>query len=173
MSNLYEIDATIKEAIDKGYDMAFVDENGEFKQADYDEWLDRLKIEETQKLENIACYVKDLISEANAIKAEEKALAERRKWKENKAERLAMYMDGFLRMKEWKRFETARCAVSYRKSTALEVTEEPLLTEWLKLHDEFLKHPEPILNKAELKKYAKTHDVPGVELVEKQNIQFK
>ena len=74
MSNLYEIDATIKEAIDKGYDMAFVDENGEFKQADYDEWLDRLKIEETQKLENIACYVKDLISEANAIKMEEKEL---------------------------------------------------------------------------------------------------
>lgn len=173
MSNLYEIDTAIKEAIDKGYDMAFVDENGEFKQAEYDEWLDRLKIEETQKLENIACYVKDLISEANAIKAEEKVLAERRKWKENKAERLAAYMDGFLRMKDWKRFETARCAVSYRKSTVLEVTDEEQLKKWLKRHKEFTKEVDPILNKAELKKYAKTADVPGVELVDKQNIQFK
>lgn len=172
-ATLYEIEDTIREAIDRGYDMAFVDENGEFKQEDFDEWLDRLKKEETQKLENIACYIKNLIAEVNAIKTEEKALADRRKAKENKANRLAAYLDGFLRMKGKDEFETPKCRVSYRKSTALEITDKALLDQWLTLHDEFLKYSEPMLDKAGVKKYMKNADVPGVELVNRKNIQIK
>lgn len=46
----------------------------------------------TEKLEATACYCRELLAEADAIKAEEERLAKRRKALENKSERLKNYM---------------------------------------------------------------------------------
>ncbi len=74
---LYEIDKAITDLADP--------ETGEI--TDF-EALDNLQMARDQKIENIACYYKNLVSDAEAIKAEKEALAERQKVAENKAARL-------------------------------------------------------------------------------------
>ena len=62
---LYEIDQALLACIDM--------ETGEVDIEKYEQ----LAEEKDKKIENIACYYKALTAEAEAIKAEEKALAER------------------------------------------------------------------------------------------------
>ena len=99
--SLYEIDSRIKTIIDSIYDAA--DENGEVGEIDLTE-LQELQEAREVKLENIALYVKNLASEASAIKEEETILATRRKRLESKCERLkgilinAMKEDGNKKM---------------------------------------------------------------------------
>lgn len=107
---IYEIDNRIAELIDP--------ETGEL--LDYEAFAS-LQMEREAKLENMALWYKDLTAEAKAIREEEKALAERRKSAENKAERLKTYLDEALAGESYK---TSRVAVSYRKSTALEIKPE-------------------------------------------------
>ena len=64
MANLYEIDKGIMECLDA--------ETGEVIDP---ERLDALFMERNQKIENVACWVKNLLSDAEAIKAEKDALA--------------------------------------------------------------------------------------------------
>ena len=78
---LYEIDKAITDLADP--------ETGEI--TDF-EALDNLQMARDQKIENIACYYKNLVSDAEAIKAEKEALAERQKVAENKAARLKEYL---------------------------------------------------------------------------------
>ena len=82
---LYEIDQALLACIDM--------ETGEVDIEKYEQ----LAEEKDKKIENIACYYKALTAEAEAIKAEEKALAERRKVKENKAESLKKFLASVLR----------------------------------------------------------------------------
>lgn len=174
--NLYEMDSTIRDAVDKGYNLAFVDGGGEFHQDDFDLWLETLKAEWKTKVESIAIYIKDLVAEADAIRNEEKVLAKRREKKLNKADRLKTFLTGFLQQSEYYKvhpFDTPKCKISFRKSVALEVTDQKILDGWLDGHDEYLTYAKPTLNKVELKKYLANHIVPGAELVERQNIQIK
>ena len=71
MASLYEIDRDIQAFIDGVFAMA--DENGE---VDIDmDILEDLKEQRQTKLENIALYIKNLASEASAIKEEEESSA--------------------------------------------------------------------------------------------------
>ena len=63
---LYEIDNAILDCIDL--------ETGEVIDT---ERLDALNMERDAKVENVACWIKDLMAEANAIKVEKLALAQR------------------------------------------------------------------------------------------------
>ena len=80
--NLYDIDRQIQELIENCVDP----ETGELTIDTAA--LDALQMEREAKIENLACYVKNLTADAKKIKAEEEALAQRRKAAENKAERL-------------------------------------------------------------------------------------
>ena len=138
MSSLYELNAKL--AV---YEMEF-DEDGCWVNEDE---LDELKMEREEKIENICLWAKNLRAEASAIKSEEKALADRRKAKENKADHLedyvALNLDGA-------KFETPRVKILWRKSESVEILDES------KIPDEFLDIStvrKPI--KAEIKKYLK------------------
>lgn len=85
------------------------------------EALDRLAIDRDTKAENIGLWVKDLTAEAAAIKAEEAALAKRRKSAERRAESLKSYLADCL---AGEKFKTARVSISFRHSTAVEITDE-------------------------------------------------
>ena len=74
---IYEIDQAIMECVDL--------ETGEIIDT---EKLDKLQMERDAKLENVACWIKDLKAEAEALKNEKQALAERQKVAENKMESL-------------------------------------------------------------------------------------
>ena len=171
--NLYQLDAVIEDAISQGYER-YVDEDGVLVDEEgYKEWMNRLKAAEDAKIKNIALYIKNLKSEAVAIREEEKALAGRRHKKEKHSEWLADYLAGFLKMKGRDKFETTECAVKFTSSESVAVTDKKQLDAWLSDHDEFLRYAEPTLNKAELKKYLKQNEVPGAELQKKKSISIK
>lgn len=123
MASLYEIDRNIQAFIDGLFAMA--DENGE---VDIDmEILDDLKEQRQTKLENIALYIKNLASEAFAIKEEEKSLAERRKRTERKCERLKGILVRSMVENNEKELSSARFCAKIRNSKATEVYDESLI----------------------------------------------
>ena len=155
MSSLYEINEAIMNTIDL--------ETGEI--IDFDKF-EALQMERNEKLENIALWVKNLLSEAEALKAEEKAFAERRKAAENKAESLKRYLDSAL---NGQKFNTTRVSISYRKSTSVEVDESKLPAKWMR--EIPATH---VVDRAEITKALKAGEkIDGAVLVENNNIQIK
>ena len=149
---LYEIDNAILECIDM--------ETGEVIDA---EKLDALNMERDAKIENVVLWIKDLKAEAEAIKAEKLTLAERQKVAENKVESLKKWVAYAL---GGQKFSTAKCAVSFRNTESVEVTEEGLeaLMKW---HNELLTYKAPEPNKKAIKDAIKDGlSVAGVQLVQ-------
>lgn len=150
---LYEINEAILNCIDP--------DTGE---AD-PEKLDALMMERNDKIENMACWVKDLLAEAAAIRAEEKALAERRKAKENRAESISRYLEKIL---DGQKFETSRAVCSFRKSQKVEISD---IT---KIPDDYLKYSEPTADKAAIKAAIKDGlTIEGAELVDSVTMSIK
>lgn len=118
---LYEIDKAILDLLENGFNGTVDEETGEI--IDDGKSLEELQMERTEKIESIALYIKSLDSLAEDIKKEEDALKERRQKREAKAERLREYLAAS--MTEDK-FESARVAISFRKSKAVIVDEEKL-----------------------------------------------
>lgn len=161
---IYEIDSRIAELLDP--------DTGEL--LDYEAFA-ALQMEREAKIENMALWYKDLSAEAKAIRDEEKALSERRKHAESKAERLKEYLNIALAGQTYK---TPRVSVSYRKSTALEIAEEDIPTVIEELEtcglENCIQYQAPKISKTELTKALKAGAVvPGAELVEHNNIQIK
>lgn len=151
---LYEINQQILDAIDM--------ETGEIID---DAKFDDLQMERTEKLENIALYYKNLLSEAEALKAEKNAFAEREKQAKTKADSLKKLLDKEL---NGSKFETVRVKVSYRKSSALEYDGES------DVPDEYLKYADPVLDKTSITKDIKSgKHIDGFSIVERNNIQVK
>ena len=149
---IYEIDQAIMECVDL--------ETGEIIDT---EQLDRLQMERDAKLENVACWIKDLKAEAEALKNEKQALAERQKVTENKMESLKKYLAYAL---DGKKFSTAKCAVSFRNTESVEITPEGLEA-LMKEHDELLTYKAPEPNKTAIKQAIKDGlNVAGVQLVQ-------
>ena len=151
---LYEIDEAILDCIDM--------ETGEIIDAHK---LSALQMERDAKIENVACWIKDLKAEAEAIKTEKQALAERQRVAENKAESLKRWLAYAL---DGEKFSTSKCAISFRKSESVEVTADGL-NALMHGHDELLKYKDPEPDKTAIKKAIKDGlNVEGVQLV--QNI---
>jgi hypothetical protein len=113
MANLYQIDQGILECLDF--------ETGEIIDP---ERLESLQMERNQKIENVACWIKNLLSDAAAIRAEKDALADREAKCRKKAEDLKKWLGLAL---EGQKFSSARCAVSFRRSETVEVADVALL----------------------------------------------
>lgn len=159
---LYDIETAILNCIDE--------ETGEI--FDFQQ-LEELQMERDAKIENIALYIKDLEADAKAIKAEEYALAERRKAKENRSARLREYLAQTL---DGAKFETARVQLSFRASTKCEITDAVSCLEYLEKNDfeKCIKYKEPELSKSEITKLLKAGEtIPGAVLTENQNLQMK
>lgn len=119
-----------------------------------------------EKIDSLACIVKELNAEASAIREEEKTLAERRKAKENKAERLKDYIRQSMEASGKQKVETARNRVRIGKpSVRVCVTSLPLL----KSNPNFWKpydYRESNLDKAGIKSLLlEGNQIPGAELV--------
>ena len=155
MANLYEIDQGILECIDL--------ETGEVIDPDR---LENLQMERSQKIENVCLWVKNLLSDAEAIKAEKDALAEREAKCRKKAEQLKEWLGKAL---EGQKFSTARCAVSFRRSEKVEVLDENIIPRAYMVETVSYK-PDKQLIKEVLKDGQK---INGCRLVENQNVQIK
>ena len=155
MPNLYEIEKAMLECIDL--------ETGEL--IDF-ERFDRLQMEREQKIENVVLWIKNLQSDALAFKAEKDSFAEREKAATKKAEQLKGWLSQVL---EGQKFSTAKCAVSFRKSTKLEVLDETIIPKELMVKTESI-NPDANAIKALLKA---GQEVKGCRLIENLNPQIK
>ena len=120
-----------------------------------------------EKAEAYAVLIKTLNAEADLIGSEEKRLAERRRRKENLSERLKERLAESMRIFERDKLETAKCKISFRSSTAVEIVDEA------KLPDEYFKIERKPM-KSEIKEALKAGvAIDGAVLVERKNIQIK
>ena len=157
---LYEINNEIYSLIRAGIDP----ETGEISEETADK-LNALEKARDEKLENIGLFIKNLLAEATACKAEAKAFTERAKSAESKAEWLKGYMSRTL---EGQAFKTDRLSVTFRKSQAVEITD------FYAIDDDFLRFKEPEIDKAKIREALKAgKEVKGAELVDKLNISIK
>lgn len=142
---LYEIDSAIMDCVDE--------ETGEIIDL---EKLETLNIERDKKVEGIALAVKNYAAEAKAIKEEEEKLAKRRKSCENATQRCKDYLSHAL---DGEKLKTAKVSVSYRKSESVAIDDLDSLTE------EYIRIPEPQVDKTAIKKAIKAgKEVTGAHL---------
>lgn len=153
---IYEIEAAILDTVDQ--------ETGEIIDLDR---LNALEMERDKKIGNVACWIKDLKAEAEAIKAEKQALEKRQKAAENKAESLKQWL---LFALNGEKFKDARCSISYRKSERVDFSDSFDLNTLPESMKKVTIEPK----KTEIKDYLKTGAaIEGVELVESSNIQIR
>ena len=153
--NLYEIDKAILACIDP--------ETGELLD---EAALEDLQMERTQKIKNVALWLKNLNASAAAYKAERDAFDERMKQAQKKAESLKRYLANAL---GGEKFVTDECAVSFRKSTAVNVLDEASIPAAY-MTEKVTRSPDKTAIKAAIKG---GEDVPGVVLVENLSVQIK
>lgn len=158
---LYEIDMEILECVDL--------ESGEI--VDF-ERLEELQMQREEKIEKVALWYKNLLSDADALKAEKTILAEREAAARRKAESLKKWLQEAL---NGSKMSTSKVAIAFRKSESVEVDEEAF-TEWAQTHDrdDLLTYKDPTPNKTAIKAAIKAgENINGASIVEKNNIQIK
>lgn len=156
---LYEIPTEIDALIDP--------ETGEITDA---EKLTELVNRFNNGVEWLALEVKNSLAEADALKKEKDAFAQREKVASNRAKNLKNYLSYLL---NGEKFKTDKVAISWRRSEQVQVDEENFLP-WAKEHNAYLRWKEPEVDKAALKEAFKQGiEVPYAELVENQSIQIK
>lgn len=108
---LYDINADIQELIYLSTDTM----TGEFKpDAQVEEALEALEIEQSEKVLNIACIIKSLEAEADAHKVEELKQKAKRKVLNNNIERMKNYLRDNLEVGD--NFNDSRISVVYREN---------------------------------------------------------
>jgi len=151
--NLYEINREILACINY--------ETGEILDV---QRLEMLEIAKEKKIENVALWIKNLESEAAALKKEKDAFTQREKSTKNRIESLKKYLENAL---QGQKFQTTKCAISFRTSTTLEMSEKAEIPE------EFRKYSFD-LDKTKMKEALKNGaNYKGFWLQKNQKIQIK
>lgn len=162
MASLYEIDSRILECVDP--------ETGEIIDTAK---LEALQMERLEKIEKVALWYKDLLGDAEKIKAEKNALAEREAAMRTKAASIKNWLTDAL---NGEKLSTARVDLSFRKSEAVEITDEAAFIHWAQQtgHRELLSFKDPTPNKVSIKAALNAgQKIDGAAMVKKYNIQIK
>lgn len=153
MRHIYEIDNDILACFDE--------ETGEIINQ---RALVELMEEKHEKIDSIACYTKDLAYDIKDYAEEIKHLQERKKAAERTRTNLLCYLAYVLK---GKKYHSARCAVSFRKTERIEVADDADVPQ------EYLKTTVTV-DKAGLKQAVKNGATfPGVSIVEGQSVIVK
>ena len=127
---LYDIDAQIAALEARCDDAETIDEEtGEIIRVDLSAELDDLRMAREEKLENVACWLKNLSAEADAIRAEEDRLMKRRKAAETKAANLKAWLLAAMTREDGTtdRLKTARASISVRRNPPTTICDDELL----------------------------------------------
>ena len=159
---LYEIDKRIEDAMERAVDP----ETGEIISDEAMAELEQLDMDREEKIENTAMYYKNLMSDADQLKAEAKKLTDRANAAQRKADSLKRYLSFSL---DGQSFKRGTVAISYRKGISVQIDDvQELPAEYLRFKD-----PEPDKTAIRLALKADPDSVPGAFLIETQNIQIK
>lgn len=160
--NLYDIDTQLESLIDP--------ETGELLDI---EAFEQLQIAREQKVEGMALWYKNMVAEAEAIKKEVDALKDRQQKLQKKADRLKGYIGLVL---NGEKFSTPRCAITFRATKSLDVSDADGLTEWAKKtgNEYILRYKAPEINKTIVTNMLKEGvDVPFVSISERNSVSIK
>lgn len=170
MESLYEINQTY---------MAFLDQiaSGDIPEEAIADTLEALDGEFDDKADGIACYIKSLLSEAQAIKTEQDALAERAATKKRKAESLQNYLYQQFKLRGKTKLETPRNLLKIRKNPpSVLIDDEAAFIAWAKTRKDtdMLTVKDPIINKTSVKNALKAGaEVPHAQLVAGEKLSIK
>ena len=135
-----------------------------------EEIIEVIKLQMEAKAENIIAVIRNYEARIEAIKSEEKRLAEYRKGEEKKLEKLKEYTIYCMEQLGNKKLDTSLGRISLRKKpTSLNIVNEELIPSEYKELVQTVK-----IDKAQIKKDLKDKTIEGVELVEGGNsLQIK
>ncbi|MBR4743569.1 MAG: siphovirus Gp157 family protein [Oscillospiraceae bacterium] len=158
---LYEIAQEMATLIDP--------ETGELK--DY-EAFEALSLEREEKIDNVAKWIIDLEAEAKMVKDRADELTKRAQSAKKKADRLKEFLQEYLAGEKRK---TADYTIGYRRTEAVEITDEDRAVAWLMEHGEdALTYQQPKISKTAVKEILKSgKEIPGAELVERQSMSVR
>lgn len=164
MFKLYEIPAEIEKA-SLALDIWAQDHDGDVTDCPALDQIEELQEGQEAKALAIGCLIKERKAEADAIRAEERNLAARRKVLENQAEHMKTYLTK--NIEAGTKFSDSRCKIGWRKSqqVVVECDVQALPDHLQKIKVE----ADKTKIKAEIK--AGT-EVLGCDVIEKQNIQI-
>lgn len=148
---------------------------GEIPEEALADTLEGIELLLDDKADNIACLIKNLEAEAEAIKVEEKNLSERRKSKEKRVKDLKAYLSETLLKAGRTKIETARNKITFRKSESVVIRDEESFISWAIMNnDELLTYKDPTISLTAVKKAIKDGATfEGASLEVKENIQIK
>lgn len=131
----------------------------------------------TDKADNIAAFIKSLLAEKQAIKAEADALAERADSKQRKADKLTDYLFQAFKLAGKTKIETARNVMSIRKTPPrVEIDDEKSLIAYAQKNGDnsFLTIKDPTVNKTNVKDWLKAgNEYPHAKLVSGEKLSIK
>ena len=149
-------------------------EEGEIPEEAIADTLESVNLAWEERAEAVISAIKNLCAESEAIKAEEDKLAERRKKKEKGIKRLKEYLAVSMQSVGRTSYESSKHLVSFRKSTAIRITNEAELISWARENTpDVLTTPDPKISLTKIKDIRKNIDVPYVVLDTNINIQIK
>lgn len=161
--NLYEINKEILNCIKIETGEAINAETGEVISI---QQLSELKMQRSEKIKNIALWIKNLNADVNAFDDELKTLTARKKAAKAKVEQLKYWLS--FNLDDGEKITDPKFAISWRASEKVNISDVK------ELPQEFLKYSEPIPDKAEIKKAIKAgREIKGVTLVKSNNLQIK
>ena len=164
----------LNDQIDLALSTAYDPETGELLEGLTEDELfaemERMRVDFDTKIDSLTSAYKNLVAEANAIKNEKQALADRQKIAENKAERLKRLLAYLLNGEKWK---NGRHVISYRKSEELVLDDD--FIEWAKDYaPDLLKYREPEPKKADIRTAIRNGNTfDHAHLESRNNIQIK
>lgn len=148
---------------------SLVNDDGEV--TDLDRLLE-LDMEQTELKEQLALDYKNLKAESAAIKAEEVALADRRKRNEHTMERIAYCLSVLC---DGEKLKTPRCEITFRKSNAVAFDDEDSWVRWAKIdRPDLLSFADPKPNKVMIRRLLIIgEEIAGASLRESVSMTIK
>lgn len=155
--------------------MAAVDA-GEIPEDAVADTLDGIEGEFDQKVDNIACLIKELRLEAQAIKEEADRLTARQRQKQAAADRLARYLQAHMQAMGKGKIETARNRITIKKNpVSCKILDEDTVLGFLQLHGmaDCYKQETTIKKRELLMRMKDGDEIPGAELDVSERIEIK
>lgn len=151
-------------------------ESGEIPEEAIADTLAGIDGEFDEKADDIACYIKSLLSEAQAMKAESDTLTERAAAKKHKADKLTDYLFQQFKLSGKSKLETARNVLSIRKNPpSVQIENEESFVVWAKGNNaDLLTFKETTPNKKEIKIALQSGaKIPGAKLEQGEKLAIK
>ncbi|GMB10227.1 MAG: siphovirus Gp157 family protein [Candidatus Improbicoccus devescovinae] len=149
-------------------------ENGEISEEEIDKKIKLIAKEFDEKADSIACLIKNLNAEAEAIAKEVSMLKEREKYKSKLSLKLSDYLKSQMKIVGRPKIETARNKLVIRKNPeSIEFSNK--FIDWARESGEqFLKFLEPEINKNLVKEKLKNgEEIPFAKLIQKERLEIK